>query len=275
MPKLARLLKEVVNMILTKLGDLDLKTLIVAHFVCTQFRELIETIVFRTRHQQPTASGEIEFDPFLRLEFSSLVHALEPKHCLKRLYEISSSSPGRRRKPRGNGSYALDPAGGASASPWAGAHHSPGARVVQGPPRWDGRVLQRGRHALPLAHHGLPLGVLLLGDLGLGADCERRGLRLGERVVDYRPTEPFRSDDGEVVSLRPYLAPVYGRDAASGQMVVLQVDAVAIGCRGGYESYVGFRDMWYPWPQCDDFLGFQPCYWQGPLSLEVPEEDDL
>ncbi|KAK8121697.1 hypothetical protein PG984_010367 [Apiospora sp. TS-2023a] len=70
-------------MILAILGDMDLKTLIVAQSVCTRSRGLIETIVLRTRNQQLTKSGELEFAPLLRADSNSLVHAREPTCCLK------------------------------------------------------------------------------------------------------------------------------------------------------------------------------------------------
>ncbi|KAK7994444.1 hypothetical protein PG991_016032 [Apiospora marii] len=257
MPKLAKLPTEVMNMILTALVDMNLKTLSVAPSVSVQFCDLIENLVFRTRtrHQQPTESGELELDPFLRIEFSSLVDALEPKYCPKRLYEMFQQLPwaqteaSRERYLRPGASWRrlCLTVGGPSI---IRLEHVSLKGRLNGSTDVSHSAVDR---LSPWLTMGCLYDALLLGDLGLGADREQRGLRLGQRVVDYHHPrqQAFRLFDGVASSSprRPELVAVYGRDAASGQTAVLQVETVAVDCGGNYDSFVGFRDLWYPWPQ--------------------------
>ncbi|KAK8075699.1 hypothetical protein PG997_010362 [Apiospora hydei] len=278
MTSLSRLPAEVVCMILTALGDLNLKTLIVAQSVCTQFRDLIETVAFRTRHLQPTESGELEFDPFLRAEFSSIVDALGSKDTT-RLYHMYRNLPWAQTE--------------SSREPYLrpGASWRRLCLTVGGPPitrlerveldsYWMGTNVAYSE--LDLLSPWLTMGCvydMLLMSRNLAreeASTENWQLRLGQRVADYNLAAHvchITAGYGSVPPSEEALAAMYvdaradDDDAASRQTAVLQVHMVTLGgwCGSDYSAHRFFQDLWYPCPQGDDFFGFQRRPWHGPL----------
>ncbi|KAK8016959.1 hypothetical protein PG993_015148 [Apiospora rasikravindrae] len=263
MSMLSRLPAEVVSMILTALGDLDLKTLIVAQSVCTQFRDLIETVAFRTRHLQPTESGELEFDPFLRAEFSSIVQTLDSKDQT-RLYHMYLNLPWAQTE--------------SSREPYLrpGASWRRLCLTVGGPPITC--LERRSRPIAPWLTMGCVYDMLLMSrDLSQeDAATENWQLRLGQRVADYNVAAHVchsTAGYGSVPPSEEALAPMYTKDAASKQTAVLQVHMTSVHnwCGTDYSAHRLFQDLWYPCPQGGDFFGFQPRPWQGPMPKKVPD----
>ncbi|KAK7999447.1 hypothetical protein PG990_012047 [Apiospora arundinis] len=284
----ARFPTEVMSMILTALGDIDLKTLIVARAVSTQFHDLIETIVFQTRYRQPTESGEMEFDPFLRTEFFSIISNLDPTPRLNedgnpsfrgfRLFETLRDLPWATTE--------------ASREPYL----RPGASwrrlcvTIGDPPITDLACVTVNGHGGHYIHDslavsysevimsspwltmGLLYDVLLMRSLGLNARRECRDLLLGQRIADYSLAEHICRTQPGLNGLE--FAPVYAKDTASRQSAVLHIDLSCWDHEMNHESMVGFDRLWCPFPHGEDLVGFRECEWQGPLPEPEPESDE-
>ncbi|KAK8850982.1 hypothetical protein PGQ11_013461 [Apiospora arundinis] len=282
MPLLTELPTEVVNMVLTALGDIDLKSLIVAQSVCTQFRELIETIAFRLRHTQPSESGGLEFDPFLRVDFGSILWALDARrHDQGSLFK-------RQEHQLGHMLWSL---------PWAQTAESrepylrPGASwrrlcvTVGGPPITDLACMtfttsyfrhRTGQYqevvmAAPWLTTGCLFDMLLLEDnvenLTVATVSMYTDLLLEQRVAEYNHADHLcRYVHGNGALECPYLAPIYAQDAASRQSAVLKVHVPEGDEQSSYDNLEYFLDLQYrSWRRGGDLCGIRGCEWQGPL----------
>ncbi|KAK8103592.1 uncharacterized protein PG998_010625 [Apiospora kogelbergensis] len=289
MSKPALLPTEVVSMILTALGDIDLKTLIVARAVSSQFHDLIETIAFCTRHLQPTESGELEFDPFLRAEFASIVNKLDPK------LRIDGEGPVESELHRLSAML--------RDLPWAQTEASrepylrPGASwrrlcvTVGGPPITDlvcvklksEDVPSLGTWTIPnycevlMSSPWLTMGllydVLLMYHFGDHIFQERRNLFFGQRVADWNLAEYLCRTTRWSTITHKDLASCYAKDAASRQSAVLQINMSKYS--GNYEGFIAMGKLWYPFPHGEDLVGLRCCKCQGPLPESVPQPEPL
>ncbi|KAK8850972.1 hypothetical protein PGQ11_013451 [Apiospora arundinis] len=292
MSKVTRLPMEVMSMILTALGDIDLKTLIVARAVSTQFHDLIETIVFQTRHRQPTESGEMEFDPFLRTEFFSIVSDLDPTPRLNedgnpsyrefRLFETLRDLPWSKteasREPylRAEASWRrlCVTVGGPPITNLACVHlsNSLGNGYPMPHAKCSSAVYSEVIMLSPWLTMGCLYDALIMSEDGFNYGREHRDLFLGQRVADFSHAEYLCRT--RLTVDRRELSPMYVKDAESRSSAVLQIDVSLGDADSGMDGYVGWRDLWYPWPYGDDLGGFRRCEWQGPLPLPEPESED-